>query len=133
MQRNDDHYDGSAIGADRKRSPALARLGFTDELELLSKQGHVSVERRPGRRPIYRIRFRRGTRQVTRYIGVDAVLAEQVRDEIAALQASRTLDRQLRQLAREARKELRKTKRTLTPMLERAGFHFHGFPASTYI
>lgn len=99
MQRNDHNKDDGADGGDK--SPALASLGFTeDDVELLRKQGHVCVEHRPGRRPIHRVRFRRGTRQVTRYVGVDAVLAQQVREEIAALQASRTADRQLRRLVR---------------------------------
>jgi hypothetical protein len=113
--------------ADETPTPALARLGFArTDIELLRTQGSIYVEHRPGRRPIYRMRFRRGQRQITRYLGADAALADEARAEIAGLRLAHEEDRQLKRLGQQARMEFRRIKCDLVQPLECAGFHFHG-------
>jgi hypothetical protein len=51
---------------------------------------------------------------------------DQVQRELAKLQATTRLRRRLRPLVREARRRLRRTKRQLEPLLQRAGRAFHG-------
>jgi hypothetical protein len=105
--------------------PALACLRLeVDDLAELARQGFVSPERRLGRTR-YKLRFRRGRRQVVRLIGgtQEAVL---VQKELGKLQSQRRLIRELKTLDRHARQALRDSKSRLMPLIERHGFTFHG-------
>jgi hypothetical protein len=105
--------------------PALARLRLTTEdLEELTRQGFLSKERRDSLH-IHKLRFRRGARQVVRYIG-DAVEATAVKAELDRLQSARHISRELAELNRAARRLLRDTKAQLEPLVIANGWKFHG-------
>lgn len=113
--------------ADQRRSnyPALDTLRLTDEdLETLADQGFVCAERR-GDRTYYKLRFRRGRRQVVRYLG-GPVRAAAVQQELAVLQAEKHAMQELTARVKFANKLLRDAKRTLAPVLLAHGFVFHG-------
>ena len=105
--------------------PALAELRLEwRDLELLTRQGFVATEDRNGRKQ-FKLRFRRGGKQVVRCIG-NAAAAERVRIEIERLQRSRHAQLDLDRTAREAARLVRKSKTELAAILEARGFHFHG-------
>ena len=104
--------------------PGLSRLGLSaDEVRELTKQGSIRRERR-GRKTIYRLRFRIQGRQRVRYVSPrDATALEA---ELAALQRPVRSRRQLSAMADIARRLLRHRKSILAPVIEAAGYHFHG-------
>ena len=105
---------------------ALVRLGLEAiELETLRHQGFVSRERR-GRCWLYKLRFRVGRRQVTRYVGTDARSAAEVEEGLVEWQAKRRLDLELGRLVRQAGHELCRVKRQLTEPMAGRGLGFHG-------
>jgi hypothetical protein len=95
-------------------------------LELLARQGFISCERRRGKPPFYKLRFRRRGEQVVRYVGCDARQAELLRNELTELQRARQAKRQLSALTRQARRMLRQAKRQIEPTLNEHGLAFHG-------
>jgi hypothetical protein len=102
---------------------ALARLSLTEQdLNALESQGCLALEHR-GDRSYYKLRFRRGGRQVVRYAGQEAAL---VAEELKTLQAARRLQRELNKLNLAARQALREGKLILEPLLVERGFRFHG-------
>jgi hypothetical protein len=106
--------------------PVLARLRLGQkELEALRRGGFVAREHRRGR-VYYRLRFRVGQRQVTRYVGTDQELAAQVQRALEHWQRPRRLDLELGRLAREANRKLRRAKQQLRPKLRTCGLYFHG-------
>jgi hypothetical protein len=107
-------------------TPGLLELGLSAEnLGYLARQGFVARERR-GERDYFKLRFRRGGRQVVRGLGTDPQLAAQIRNELQQLQADRRAELHLAKLDREARRRLRAAKQALQPHLESRGLHFHG-------
>ena len=106
--------------------PALTALGLRAEHRaVLTRQGALCAEHAGGRRR-YKLRFRLGTKQVVRYVGVRSPFVRQVRRELARLQGPWRLQQRLRRLSRRARDVLRGTKRTLEPLLASEGYAFHG-------
>jgi hypothetical protein len=107
-------------------SSRLRQLRLTpDDLTALKRQGSVQREWR-GKLQIYKLRFRRGGKQVVRYLG-DAEVARQVAAELAILQATRRASRELHQITKTARETLQESKKKLAPHLDRIGYRFHGF------
>ena len=105
--------------------PALAALRLdAADLDELTRQGFVCGEAR-GQRRYFKLRFRRGGKQVVRYIG-NAEHADIIKNELLALQAESRTTRELRTIARLASKMLRDAKTQLTPILESNGLAFHG-------
>ena len=105
--------------------PALAALRLTaGDLDRLSDQGFVCAERR-GDRTYFKLRFRRGTKQVVRYIG-GPDRAAIVKQELAVLQAETKVMRELNARVEIAKRTLREAKRTMEPVLQAHGFVFHG-------
>ncbi len=74
----------------------------------------------------YKLRFRCRGQQHVRYLGSDAAVADRVRAELAKLQAAARLDRELGRLARGAKRILRNAKSRLEPLVQDAGYGFHG-------
>jgi hypothetical protein len=72
----------------------------------------------------FKLRFRRGGRQVVRYVRPGDV--ETVRAELSELQAARQLTKELNEATRLAREALRNTKIQLEPLVNELGFRFHG-------
>jgi hypothetical protein len=104
----------------------LAALALAPEdLESLRKQGSVCREYRRGR-SIYKLRFRRGGRQVARYLGTDPFTAAAIAGELHAWQSERRQFLELRRLDAQARRLLRETKHRLEQDLLSLGYHFHG-------
>ncbi len=98
---------------DHASFPALARLELSNEdYAGLARQGFVSKEQRGAGRPIYKLRFRRGSEQIVRYLGVGLVFVSQVQTELGALQQGQQLDRLLAQRTRAAGVMLRESKAT---------------------
>jgi hypothetical protein len=95
-----------------------------DDLIELAHQGFVSPELHRGRTR-YKLRFRRGGRQIVRVVG-GLQAAALVEEELARLQSTRRRVRELMALDRIARRELRDSKSRLTPLIESYGFKFHG-------
>jgi len=109
--------------------PALYGLGCGEqELAALCRQGFLSREQRtPEQAPIYKLRYRMGGRQRTRYVGSNLVFVEQVRNELAVLQAAAKRAHKLQQLLRQARRALRRAKSKVAPLLvAESGYHYHG-------
>lgn len=118
--------DAEQVKRDDEVPVVLAKLKLgTKEVRALRHQGFVSRERR-GRCWVYRLRFRVDGRQVTRYVGTDAVKAAVVQQGLAEWQAKRHLDLELGRLAKEAGRELRRAKQQLTEQLAKRGLGFHG-------
>jgi hypothetical protein len=106
----------------------VGQLGLgAEDVEALSKRGFVAVDRRPGGRRYFKLRWRSAAgRQRVRYLGSSSQRAAQVRRELEVLRRERTTKRQLARLRREARRLLRATKAELTPHVEKMGYYFHG-------
>jgi hypothetical protein len=98
--------------------------------ELLSSQGSVAVGWRcyHGRKlgPVYRLAYRHGRRQCSRYIGTSAELAEQVRKLLAQCQAQVRRKRAWQRLWDQSRRELKVHKAWWAGELAKAGFHLKG-------
>jgi hypothetical protein len=106
---------------------ALYALGLSGaQLAALAQRGALCAEDRGRGRVYWQLRFRIGTKQHTRYIGNNEGFVAQVRRELTQLQVKARSRMQLRRLARESRRELRRTKRLLEPLLSSAGLIFHG-------
>lgn len=90
----------------------------------LASQGFVCEEWR-GKRSYYKLRFRRGGKQVVRYIG-RAERAAIVEKELTVIQAESKIVRKLMARVRLANKVLRDAKRTIEPVIQANGFVFHG-------
>jgi hypothetical protein len=67
-----------------------------------------------------------GGKQQSRYVGLSLGFVDQVRRELAQLQADTRSKKRLRRLIHEAKQCLRRTKRQLEPLLPMAGRVFHG-------
>jgi len=107
---------------------ALLRLGIEPaHFPNLAVQGFLSTEDRGGKRPIVKLRYRVGGRQVVKYVGTDPKVIRSVRDDLRRLQHDHRQDRDLRRLARVARALLRHAKRQLGPLLAAHGWTFHGY------
>jgi hypothetical protein len=90
---------------------ALAGLGLAaEDLRALARQGFVSEERRGGRGPYYKLRWRRAGQQRVRYLGGDPGRAAVVRAELEGLQRPPRAARLLARLLGEARRRLRDAK-----------------------
>jgi hypothetical protein len=106
----------------------LIRLGLPqEEFAALARQGFVSAEPRRDGRTYYKLRYRRGGRQVVVGLGYDLHTAEQLRQELEGLQGPRRADRNLARLMRTARQRLCRSKTELASHLRSAGYHFHGY------
>jgi hypothetical protein len=112
-------------GADAESRLARLRLN-AEELAALRKQGFVSADHRGRARVCYKLRFRHAGRQHVRCLGSDPAVAARVRLELAELQASARLGRELGRRTQEARRALRGVKSSLEPLLAAAGYGFHG-------
>jgi hypothetical protein len=107
------------------RFPALAMLRLTDEdIAALGEQGFLAPERRQNQR-FFKLRFRRGGRQVVRYVG-GTEAAALVAEELKILQAARRARRELERFGRVTRQRLREAKIELEPLILESGFKFHG-------
>lgn len=107
-------------------TPGLLELGLSaEDPGHLARQGFVARERR-GERDYFKLRFRRGDRQVVRGLGSDPQLAAQIQEELQRLQADRRAELHLAKLDHAARRRLRTAKQALQPHLENGGLHFHG-------
>jgi hypothetical protein len=104
------------------------RLGLgVEEVAALKEQGFVRGEVRGQGLVVYKLRFRLAGRQRVKFLGRDAAYAAWVTRELAILQQPRTRDRRLKQLTRDAGRKLRQSKELIAPLIEQAGFQFHGF------
>lgn len=105
--------------------PNLAGLGITaTELSLLSRQGSVCKERR-GDRIYFKLRFRKGSRQIVRYVG-GSESALKVREELSQLRAEKSALREANRVGKIAARVLREAKQKLKPFLLEEGYVFHG-------
>ena len=95
------------------------------ELTALSAQGFVCRERR-GTRSYYKLRFRLQGRQRVLYVGSDLTLANEVQLLLDRLQSEKRIKLELAYWCRMVGQQLRDLKRRLAPLLEAAGFAFHG-------
>lgn len=98
-----------------------------EDLNSLKRQGFVSGERRRKGAVYYKLRFRRAGKQIVLGIGTDMAAAESVRKEVQELQREQDAHRDVNVIVSEAKQLLRHTKRRLQPLLEEAGYSFHGF------
>lgn len=114
------------LEADRlARFPALANLGLTEgDLGVLARQGCLAPERRQ-ERTYYKLRFRRGGRQIVRYVG-GTEKAARVAEDLKTLQTAYRCQRELDRIARAARQLQRDARAKLEPQLLERGFKFHG-------
>lgn len=113
------------INDDDARFPTLRRLRLdAGDLDLLRRNGFVASER-CGRGTRFKLRFRRGGRQVVRVLG-DADQVAAVKRELAVLQTERRLIRRIAELNRDAIRWRRESKECLRPVLEAHGLKFHG-------
>lgn len=107
--------------------PALSALRLSAEhLAALAENGSLYGEDHGQGKTYYRLRFRIGAKQHTRYVGNDQGFVDQVRRELMQLQAKRHSRREMRRLADEGRRTARDKKRLLDPLLASAGRGFHG-------
>jgi hypothetical protein len=107
--------------------PTLLALGLSaEQLAILARNGSLRAENRGQGKAYYRLRFRKGTKQCTCYVGKQMEFVDQVREELKRLQGKIQSRRQLRRLAKEARVLARNTKCLLEPLLPDAGRVFHG-------
>ena len=106
--------------------PGLASLNLCPEAwDVLATQGSLCAEGcRTGE--VYKLRFRLGGKQQSRYVGKSPRFVEQIRRELAQLQAERRSRKRTRRLVREAKQCLRRTQRQLEPLLSMSGRVFHG-------
>ena len=106
--------------------PGLASLGLCPEAwDTLSEQGSLCAESgKTG--SVYKLRFRLGGRQQSRYVGKSPGFVKQIRRELAQLQAATRSHERLRRMIRETTQCIRKTKRQLEPLLPITGRVFHG-------
>ena len=106
---------------------ALAKLNLSQgEFDALRRQGFVSCERRRRNSRVYKLRFRfRGSQRVV-YLGVDLLLADAVRAELAQWQQPRRAQLCCAQTVREASRNLKRTKNFLVNPLAERGYYFHG-------
>src|SRR5262245_2104502 len=113
-----------AVGREvRSAEATLAGLGLAvEDLTALRRQGFVSRDARGH----YKLRYRLRGKQRVRYLGSDAAFADQVRQALSLLQAPARLNRELGQLVQISRRALRDSKGRLAPLLESAGYGFHG-------
>jgi len=98
-------------------------LGDTDLVEL-GHQGFICQEKR-GERVYHKLRFRRGGRQVIRYIG-NAERAAAVEQELSVLQSETAAFRALKAVVKIANKMLRDRKTQLELLFASHGYAFHG-------
>ncbi len=113
------------LASDDLAARLLQRLRLTaEDLAVLRRQGAVQIEQR-GRRFIGKLRFRRGSKQVVRYLG-GAEAARRVQEELTKWQAQHRKSRELKRLAKVARAALRGAKKTLVLHLQQTDFRFHG-------
>jgi len=96
------------------------------DLCALQRQGSVAREMRRSGDCYYKLRFRRGSRQIVIGLGKDLSLADAIRRDLAQLQAERQMEREQRRLVRAARGLLRCAKDRLESALQAAGYHYHG-------
>jgi hypothetical protein len=110
------------------RFVALGRLGLmAPQLAALRQQGYLQADGRGGTMPGYwRLRYRVEGKTKTAYVGADARFVEQVRRELAALQAPLRERRQLARMTRQAKQAYRSVKRQLVPVLAGLGYRYHG-------
>jgi hypothetical protein len=105
----------------------LANLGLTlDELAALRRQGFVIREPRRRGNAVFKLRFRLAGRQRVIYLGTDPEQAEAVERELAEWQHSRRQSLEFARAHRTVAHALRASKSRLEPLLEQAGYHFHG-------
>ena len=95
--------------------------------QVLKQQGFVAAEYRHGRGPYFKLRYRINGRQRVVYLGTNVQLADEIRQELAQLQAGRRGERKLARLTDEAHDVLRKSKQRLEEELRRLGLKFHGY------
>jgi hypothetical protein len=108
-------------------TPQLDKLDLNaEERAALQRQGFVSHERRRGC-VFFRLRFRLSKgKQCVRYLGSDPLIAAEVHEEVARLQAARRIGRELGKLIKETGRKLKSGKERMTPILAAAEYHFHG-------
>jgi len=99
----------------------------TEDVAALHRQGFVSGERRRNGAIYYKLRFRRGGKQVVIGIGADKEAADNIREELRQLQRQRDFERDLNELVLGAKQLLRSSRRLLRPLLQEAGYAFHGY------
>lgn len=105
----------------------LRALGLgPDEAAALRRQGFVSSETRDGGKFVFKLRFRLGGRQRVKHVGTDRAQARRLQQTLERLQQDRRRTLALGRLNREAAKLLRDTKRRVEPLLNLAGYRFHG-------
>ena len=92
----------------------------------MKSQGTITAERRGRRTLAYKLRYRVGGQQQVKYLGTDENYIQQLRRELADLQAAHRQGRHLQRLEKQAREVLRASKQLLVPHLPPAGFKFHG-------
>jgi hypothetical protein len=117
---------GRMVESAALRGSRLEQLRLTDEdLAALKRQGTVQIEHRDNR-SIAKVRFRRGGKQMVRYIG-GAEAGRQVEEELRRWQAVHRKCRAMLGLAKITRAALRGSKKVLAPYLEQIGYRYHGW------
>lgn len=106
--------------------PGLASLGlFPQAWSVLAEHGSLCLESSKCG-TVYKLRFRIAGKQQSRYVGKRPGFVEQIRQELAQLQAAAKSQSRLRNLEREAKQCIRNTIRQIEPLLPLAGRAFHG-------
>ena len=115
-------------GGQKEAEPTiLAELGLGPaEVAALKRQGFVSSEIRGQGEIVYKLRFRQDRRQRVKYLGADRDRALRLEQALRELQQCRRKALALGRLNREAAKLLRDGKRRVQPLLNSAGYRFHG-------
>jgi hypothetical protein len=113
--------------SDRVNDDSLGLDVEPADVVLLAQQGFVSREYRRGGVLVYKLRWRRGHRQIVRFLGRDANRAAAVQAWLDDLQRPGRLARQATKLLRDARRELRQAKDLLIPRASADGSHYHGY------
>ncbi len=107
--------------------PALASLALSGEhLAALAKQGTLRAEGFGRDKRYYKLRFRMGSQQHVRYVGINPKFVEQVQRELTRLQTRARSCQQLHRLIREANECLRRTKHQLKHLPPLADRCFYG-------
>jgi hypothetical protein len=108
------------------KSCLLSKLNLTKiEHEALRRNGFVSAEQRR-HRLIYKLRFRLNGRQCVRSLGSDPLQVDEFANWLREWQRQRRAELQARHLANLVNHQLRAAKGYLQPLVERAGFIYHG-------
>ena len=113
--------------ASRPTEAVFAALGLCEEaIAALQHQGYVTSEKRRKTSVVFKLRYRLHGQQRVCYIGTDPLFAATIVQALDVHQRMRQIEATLRTLAAQSRRSLRENKQKLAPLVEQAGWKFHG-------